>query len=972
MKIFSRVILPGVVLLVTAFGIFYNVYHSSLPVKEVEHRQLRSFEGDDLRYKEPRGVSVTPFDTLLVTDFRNYRVQELSFSGEILREWGKHGNAPGQFNDPACAAMDTQGNLYVVDTWNHRVQKYTTDGQWISHWAKFSKFFAPRGIAIDRHNRVYITNTSAHHLVVFDSAGNHLHTWGSKGDGLDQFHDPIGVAVGSQGDIYVADTGNGRIKVLSPEGKNRAVIPVEKWRTSTFQEAYLATDTAGHIYVTVPLKGLIQVYHPTNSGYVQLKASGSEAHRLTLPTGIAVDRSGNVYVSDTAGNRVIKYGPVQVTFPDALSRRRLSFSPQFLFFSALLLLFALIVSIILAILPVTYRGPKQVGVHRYRFRRRVRYLVEDLLSWRVSFRKNRSLQTVSSGIAVVAILAALFLFRSQIPDPGAMALLFGSLLILLRQLPSPYETSLLQANPFPSRHRLWVNMLIVGIVALCLRLYKLDSIPWGINNDAAWNGMFALRILDGEPFTIFTPEAWGKETMYMYLIALSFKLFGVSKLTLYLPSLLAGVGTTMMVFLLTRKLFHERMGTISALIYAAMAWNITFARTGYRCILAPLCLTMTVYFYLLAVDAKRTREKLLYFIVCGLSIGIGLNTYFSFRSVPLLMILLGLYSLITTPHFLKKNMGGLLVLLLAGVIVFVPLGWYALQHMEVFMGRSNFLFVGHKISQTGSLQPLWNNIYTNLLTFYYKAKVGNFFNNDIPIVSPVLGFFAAIGFGYHVRYILKRGPFFLLLAFAFGLLPAILSAPDAARSFLVTVPLSMLAATGVLYLANLFSRHTLQRLAIGMSVIFCAAIMLTEGYWYYHVLGNDSGAQFGYARKHTLIGEKGAELGEHYRVYISQGHFMDTPKFLCYDLEGDVFGITRGEVLHHVSETELMTNLQNILQTPAPSDKGVAFIFESDPKNAPLFHTVQQRYPHGIRTDYSDDRYGSTPIFYTYVIPKDR
>jgi hypothetical protein len=134
-------------------------------------------------------------------------------------------------------------------------------------------------------------------------------------------------------------------------------------------------------------------------------------------------------------------------------------------------------------------------------------------------------------------------------------------------------------------------------------------------------------------------------------------------------------------------------------------------------------------------------------------------------------------------------------------------------------------------------------------------------------------------------------------------------------------------------------------------------------------LANNWYAQFGYARKHTLIGYKGLELSKEHQIYISQGHFLDTPKFICYDLPGDVFGITGWEELHYVSDTQLMKNLQHILHAPVPENKGLAFIFENEFKNIPLFYKVKKYYPNGIRTDYNDHRYGDKVIFYTYIIP---
>ena len=140
---------------------------------------------------------------------------------------------------------------------------------------------------------------------------------------------------------------------------------------------------------------------------------------------------------------------------------------------------------------------------------------------------------------------------------------------------------------------------------------------------------------------------------------------------------------------------------------------------------------------------------------------------------------------------MKKNFWGLIGLFIAATVVFAPLMLYALKHMDVFMGRSDFLFIGHKIAKTGSLQPLWENIAKNLLTLYYKAKVGNFFNNEIPIISRILAFFATIGCAYHLRYVSKRGSLFVILAFAFGMLSSVSKIGFASSNGLPDISLSL-------------------------------------------------------------------------------------------------------------------------------------------------------------------------------------
>nr|HPQ41236.1 NHL repeat-containing protein [bacterium] len=142
-------------------GLILSSCSSGVP-SIVANRQLRETGniGDAPgMFREPRGLSITPRDTLLVTDFRNFRVQELTFQGDPLNTWGEKGTGPGKFSDPTMTVMDREGNIYVADTWNHRVQKYHSDtGTWQGDWAS-RDFYAPRGITIDNANRIYVVNT---------------------------------------------------------------------------------------------------------------------------------------------------------------------------------------------------------------------------------------------------------------------------------------------------------------------------------------------------------------------------------------------------------------------------------------------------------------------------------------------------------------------------------------------------------------------------------------------------------------------------------------------------------------------------------------------------------------------------------------------------------------------------------------------------------------------------------------------
>ena len=79
------------------------------------------------------------------------------------------------------------------------------------------------------------------------------------------------------------------------------------------------------------------------------------------------------------------------------------------------------------------------------------------------------------------------------------------------------------------------------------------NFPPGLNHDAAWNGLYAIRILKGEPLTVYTPEAFGQETLFHYVMSIFFYFLGSSKETIELASTFFGLISVPLIYYL---IFH--------------------------------------------------------------------------------------------------------------------------------------------------------------------------------------------------------------------------------------------------------------------------------------------------------------------------------------------------------------------------------------------------------------------------------
>jgi sugar lactone lactonase YvrE len=244
--------------------------------------------GTEVQFNWPFGVAVDSKDNVYVADTGNHRIRKISPAGVVstLAGSGEEGYADGagteaQFYYPADVAVDRKGNIYVA-TGNHRIRKITPAGVvttlagtgdegYADGAGTEAQFGSLNGVTVDGRGNVYVADLDNHRIrkitpagVVTTLAGNGDEGY-ADGTGTEaQFNQPFGVAVDGKGNVYVADTGNHRIRKISPAG--------------------VVSTLAGS----------------GDRGYTD--GAGTEA-QFYSPIGVAVDRKGNVYVTDV-GNRI--------------------------------------------------------------------------------------------------------------------------------------------------------------------------------------------------------------------------------------------------------------------------------------------------------------------------------------------------------------------------------------------------------------------------------------------------------------------------------------------------------------------------------------------------------------------------------------------------------------------------------------------------------------------------------------------
>jgi len=172
--------------------------------------------GPESGFFHARGLVVDEEGVVYVADTGFSRVVKYSRSGARLGEIGRQGSGPGEMYGPVGLAIDEEGLLYEADVDNRRLQVLGRDGRYVRAWG------IPEGHTVDGHHVavdgdwVYVTDPLHDQVLVYGKGGELIGGWGREGGGKGEFRRPMGIGVGPDGSVYVADSHNDRIQKFAP------------------------------------------------------------------------------------------------------------------------------------------------------------------------------------------------------------------------------------------------------------------------------------------------------------------------------------------------------------------------------------------------------------------------------------------------------------------------------------------------------------------------------------------------------------------------------------------------------------------------------------------------------------------------------------------------------------------------------------------------------------------------------------
>lgn len=541
-----------------------------------------------------------------------------------------------------------------------------------------------------------------------------------------------------------------------------------------------------------------------------------------------------------------------------------------------------------------------------------------------------------AGVAV-ALATQFTIAYGDAPHPGfgfvAGALLLGAGVLLdSRKRNDAHEPESGFDLPFGAEVALFA--FVVGL-AVFFRFYKFYSFPPGLWYDEAVNASDAISLIDHDHVRLWFDTVFGRSTLYLYLLAGSFKVFGYTIFAIRIVPTVAGLSAVVAFYFLARHVAGTVPALIASALHAVSRWAVTFSRISWEASIQPVIEILAVYWFMRAMETRKAWQ----FALSGFFLALGLYSYVAFRMVPAVVAVFGLLWLATRWRELRAQLPGLATFIVVFVIAVAPLGIFTVMHPDKVSERARQVSVFKEVDKEGSYDPLWHNFRATWRMFNVQGDQNGRHNlpfapelDDLSAALFVLGIAVSL---WSFRDWRRAGVApWLVLALVPGALTLQVENPSAIRGIGAVPAVFLLEAlaVGAVYRVLAVSR-------IGLAVFAAGAIALVGGstLMNYDEIFNHQAAALSVYDSFTPIFTQTAKVvaghADSERVYISRLFSHQALTTLAHDKQYAPYSTSANVIFPR-------------------GDKDVLVVMDS--QQLGVLPTLRRLYPHLSVRDYRD------------------
>ncbi|HEY5603446.1 MAG TPA: 6-bladed beta-propeller [Gammaproteobacteria bacterium] len=241
---------------------------------------------------------------LYITDVSRQSIMVFDLQKGTLTEWEQATPNTG-FLTPVGITLGPAGSILVVDADLKQVLQLDATGKPVKAFGA-DTFKRPTGIARDPvKGRIYVADTHAHDIKVFDDNGALLNVFGEYGTDGGEFNSPAHLSF-AEGLLYVTDTFNTRVQVLRDSGEFRREFGKRGLYVGDLvRPKGVATDSEGNIYVIESFHDHLLVYSANGEFLLPIGGTGAGIGQFYLPSGVWTDKNDRIYIADMFNGRVV-------------------------------------------------------------------------------------------------------------------------------------------------------------------------------------------------------------------------------------------------------------------------------------------------------------------------------------------------------------------------------------------------------------------------------------------------------------------------------------------------------------------------------------------------------------------------------------------------------------------------------------------------------------------------------------------